>query len=170
MPSNQLSKNQGFTEAVQKWVEETKQSMEQVTRETILEVGSRIIDRTPVGKREDWASNNPERRKWRLAHGRPELLPVGYRGGAAKGSWQYGLNSPATGTTDEIDPTGETTKANLEAAIVPIPAVHYITSNLDYMQALEEGHSKQCEPGGMVELTAIEFQDAVDVAIVKVKT
>lgn len=158
-----------FTEAVQKWVKETKQSMESVTRETVLEVGTRIIDRTPVGKREDWAANNPDRRKWRLAHGRPELLPVGYVGGRARGSWQYGLNVPRSGQTDAIDPTGEISKGRIAAALDPIPGIHYITSNLDYMQALEEGHSKQCEPGGMVALTAIEFKNVVDVAIRNVK-
>jgi hypothetical protein len=123
-------------------------NIEAVTKKVLIDIGKRVVERTPVGDPTLWQSKPPP----------------GYAGGRARGSWQYGFNVPNAEQTDSIDPTGSTTNARIAGDIKPIAGLHYITSSLAYMPALENGHSTQA-PQGMVGLTAIEFSGIVDIAV-----
>jgi hypothetical protein len=151
-------------------VNKAKANMNEVSRKVVLDVGQRLVMRTPVGDRELWAANNPDIRKWRLAHGRPELLPVGYVGGRARANWQHGFNQKPTGEVDETDASGAKTLERIAVKVgdVDMAGVHYIINNVPYIGALENGHSTQA-PNGMVGLTAVEFKDIVDVAVIGIK-
>lgn len=123
------------------------------TRKVVLDAGSRIVQRTPVGNPDLWQSK-PHK---------------GYAGGRARGSWQYSFNTPAQGESGTIiDRDGGATIGRIEGAIDDSFGVHYITSNLVYIQALEDGYSSQA-PNGMVALTALEFRDIVDIAVREAK-
>lgn len=82
--------------------------------------------------------------------------------GRARGSVQVTSNAPAVGETDRLDTTGSQTLAE---GIAQIEAhddaygVVYVTSNLDYILALENGHSGQA-PNGMFAVTIAEIEAA----------
>lgn len=137
-----------FKGQLEAFARKTEANMALATKKVLIDIGARIIERTPVGDPSIWSGPAPK----------------GYVGGRARGSWQYSVNSPATGDPVSIDPTGSATVAAITAGIRPIPAIHYITSNLPYIQALENGWSTQA-PSGMVGLTAVEFSNIVDVAV-----
>jgi hypothetical protein len=123
-------------------------NMAMATKKVLIDIGARIVERTPVGDPTLWSSPAPK----------------GYVGGRARGSWQYSINVPAAGDPGTIDPAGSATIAAITSKINPVPAIHYISSNLPYMQALENGWSSQA-PAGMVGLVAVEFSNIVDVAV-----
>lgn len=137
-----------FKGQLEAFVRKTEGNMALATKKVLIDIGARIVERTPVGDPSIWAGPAPK----------------GYVGGRARGSWQYSINAPASGDTIVIDPTGASTVAAITNKINPIPAIHYISSNLPYIQALENGWSSQA-PNGMVGLTAIEFSNIVDVAV-----
>ena len=83
----------------------------------------------------------------------------------ARGNWQVTIGEPATGQVERLDINGaETIKEGL-AAIADLPAyqVVWISNNVDYIERLEHGHSKQA-PEGMLAVTVEElramFQEA----------
>ena len=84
--------------------------------------------------------------------------------GRFKGNWQYGVNEMPTGVTDIHDESGQGTIAHITGQIPPQAAgkLHYIVNNLPYSIALENGHSSQCPPHGMVGLTISEYQMIVN--------
>jgi hypothetical protein len=146
-----------------------------LTRKVVLDVLTRVVMRTPVGTRELWAINSPELRAWRAAHGLSELRPEGYIGGRARGNWQYGALTGGVGVPqqplDVIDPEGRAS-IDREAAKIPAEAanmVHVLINHLPYMQALEDGHSKQA-PEGIVGLTVLEFGGIVQTRAQEVST
>ena len=131
----------------------SSKNMETVTRKVLLDIGTRLIERTPVGDPELWQSSPPP----------------GYAGGRARGSWQYGFSTPVTSYKGTIDPSGSTTLTTLGNDINPVPGIHFITSVLPYMQALEDGHSTQA-PNGMVGLVKVEFLNIVEIAVKELGT
>ena len=84
------------------------------------------------------------------------MTPV--KDGRARGNWQITHNVPAAGTLDVEDKGGRATIARESPNVAAIePYEHsYLTNNLDYIEGLEKGKSKQA-PGGMVGLTAIRL-------------
>jgi hypothetical protein len=88
--------------------------------------------------------------------------------GRFKGNWQLGVNSSPSGERDANDSSALGTARDSGPAMAqvieklpaqPLGNSYYITNNLPYAQALEDGHSQQA-PQGMVERTLIEF-DAI---------
>lgn len=82
--------------------------------------------------------------------------------GRARGSWQVSHGSPAVGDPDRTDPSGGVSiaegLAEIQQGTDPFGVV-YITSNLAYILALENGHSGQA-PEGMVATTIAELEAA----------
>lgn len=119
------------------------------TRTVVMEVGARLVERSPVGNPSLWA-------------GKP---PSGYAGGRFRANWQHGHNSAPTGELDKIDPGGGATTGKLQADVLTAPAagVHYLVNNLPYADALENGHSTQA-PTGIVGLTRLEIPGIMDKA------
>lgn len=136
-----------FKGQLQAFAAKSEKNLNDLTRKVMFDIGSRIVERTPVGDPSLW--QNP--------------APPGYVGGRARGSWQYGFGTPSVDSVINIDPGGSATVNRIMAEVQPLPGLHYITSNLPYMPALEDGWSRQA-PSGMVGLTVVEFSSIVDVA------
>ena len=89
-----------------------------------------------------------------------EKTPV--RTGRAKGNWIPTIGSPAPDTIESFDKTKSGSmvvargRAILTADRPPFSTV-YITNNVNYIEYLEEGSSKQA-PAGMVGITIMELQ------------
>lgn len=120
-----------------------------VVRKVVIDIGARIVARSPVGDASLW--KHP--------------APKGYAGGRFRANWQYGNFSSGgipVGEVSGIDPSGAETVARI-ASQVPQAAAgmrHLIVNNLPYAQRLEDGWSRQA-PNGMVFLTVLEYQDIV---------
>ncbi|WP_338762004.1 hypothetical protein [Massilia sp. METH4] len=116
-----------------------------VVRKTMLDLGTAMVERTPVGDPLTWQ----------------QPAPAGYAGGRARGSWAYGYGN--TAQADEVDASGAASLARIAGGVEahdPL-GVHYITSTLPYMRRLEyDGWSSQA-PAGMVRVTIREFQEFV---------
>lgn len=127
------------------FVKKAKGNADAVVRKVVLDIGTRIVVRSPVGDASFWKSPPPK----------------GYTGGRFRANWQYGEGVVPLGASSAIDPTGAVSLARI-AAIKPEAAgkVHYLTNNLPYAMRLETGWSKQA-PGGMVALAVREFQGVV---------
>lgn len=131
------------------FVEKAKGNMDLVVRKVVLDLGTKVVERSPVGDPSKWASPAPK----------------GYIGGRFRGNWQYGLNERPRGTFMTIDRSGKVSIGRMAAGLPKEAAghVHFITNNLPYAMRLETGWSKQA-PGGMVALAVREFQNVVSAA------
>lgn len=137
-----------FSLDLSRFVAKAKGRERLVVRKIVIDVGSSVVLKTPVGDPDQW--NMP--------------APAGYVGGRARGSWQYAKGSPMAGEPGGVDPGGAGAIGRVVGgAMAGDPLVeHYLTSNVPYMRRLEyEGWSKQA-PEGMVRLTIEEFQRFVD--------
>ncbi|MCB2186284.1 MAG: hypothetical protein KQJ78_07695 [Deltaproteobacteria bacterium] len=125
-----------FGKGVQGQVDRAKAALDLVPRKIALEVSRRVIVRTPVDT------------------------------GRARGSWMPSLDSPARvdpGTLDRGEGAA-VARAAETATRMEGDTAFYLTSNLDYMPGLEEGHSKQA-PAGMVGITVQEFSGIAGMAV-----
>ncbi len=79
--------------------------------------------------------------------------------GRARANWQVTIGSPATSQLDITDKDGGATIAKGLAAIQGLPPyqIVWISNNMDYIEDLEHGSSKQA-PEGMVEVTVAELR------------
>lgn len=108
-----------------------------VQKKVVLELLSRLVLRTPVDT------------------------------GRARGGWQASVGSPATEETGVLAPGAEApieggvsealsaagaVISNALSAMSDLPpySVVWITNNVPYIQALEDGHSMQAPPGGII--------------------
>ena len=126
---------------------------EKVVRGTILSMGAKIIQRTPVGNPALWKR------------------PVkGYVGGRLRMSWQHTVGQPATGTGEGVDPSGSGAIADLRATVsrLKMGQAFYQTNNLTYSVAIEFGHSTKQAPQGMVRITVAEYEASIKEAVAKV--
>lgn len=108
-----------------------EEKLSQVVRKVSLQALARIVLRTPVDT------------------------------GRARGNWQVTIDgTPAKGTVQALDKDGTRTvvAGGKEIAQAKPFGVVYITNNLPYIEPLENGHSKQAPPGGIVRITAQEMQ------------
>lgn len=71
--------------------------------------------------------------------------------GRARSSWNLGIGKP----NGSVPQKGFALSLPPNTSAITGEEVVYITSNLDYIEPLENGHSKQA-PGGMVLLTVAE--------------
>ena len=137
----------GFSDDIRKFAQKAQSNADKVIRNVVFDIGTSLVERTPVGDAKYWKSKPPP----------------GYVGGHAKGNWSHSEGAQVIQEIEGVDPSGDGS-INRIAASVPIKAagkVHYIQNSVPYIQALEDGHSRQCPPGGMVALTKVEFQDMV---------
>ncbi len=131
------------------FVKKAKGNMDLVVRKVVLDIGTRIVMRSPVGDPSKWEGPAPK----------------GYTGGRFRANWQYGENVAPNGTLDARDPAGTATVVKLSGAVKPDAAgkLHYLTNNLPYAMPLERGWSQQA-PAGMVGITIREFANVVNKA------
>lgn len=79
--------------------------------------------------------------------------------GRARGNWQVTIGSPAQQALATWDKTGDEVVTRGVAAISLLPPgqVVWITNNVEYIEFLEEGSSKQA-PNGMLRITVEELR------------
>ena len=142
-----------FALDLSKFAEKAGKAADLVVRKIVLDIGTRLVYRTPVGDPSYWLS----------------APPPGYVGGRARGNWQYAIGEPNTNETGIIDSSGDSTIGAIDIASEGAASeVHYITNTLPYIQRLEDGYSRQAPPQGIVALTVMEYQDIVGNAVSEV--
>lgn len=111
--------------------------------------------------------------KPRLRKNAQGVNPVGkgYIGGRFRANWQIGMGEIPEGVVDDVDPSGSGSVAKMQAAVssYKIGEVEkiYFVNNLPYGPRLEyEGHSRQA-PAGMVRISCVQFEDAMNKAVLK---
>ncbi|HDR2720974.1 TPA: hypothetical protein QCJ39_001142 [Enterobacter asburiae] len=182
-----MSDNKAFTAAITAFVDKAKTNQEAVVRAVGIRILNQLVMMSPVGNPELWGINQTAayynqavydhneaqksdpanltktgrlKKKARLVDGMDIKAPPGYTGGRFRGNWQVSFDAPATDETGRVDKTGNLTKAagnyTLSLFKVGMKAI-YFCNNVPYAYRLEMGHSSQA-PGGMVRITAAEFQ------------
>lgn len=182
-----MSDNKAFTAAITAFVDKAKANQEAVVRAVGIRILNQLVMMSPVGNPELWGINQTAasynqavydhneaqksdpanltktgrlKKKALLVDGMDIKAPPGYTGGRFRGNWQVSFDAPTTDETGRIDKTGNLTKAagnnTLSLFKVGMKAI-YFCNNVPYAYRLEMGHSSQA-PGGMVRITAVEFQ------------
>ena len=79
--------------------------------------------------------------------------------GRARGNWQTAIARPLTGQLETVDKAGHATITKGLQAVSNLPpySVVWLSNNLDYIEFLEEGSSRQA-PEGMVAITVEELR------------
>jgi hypothetical protein len=131
------------------FAEKTSAKANAVVRKIVIDVGTSLVLKSPVGDADFW--KNPP--------------PPGYVGGRFRANWQYGFGAANLTTSEKIDPEGTSTIQTIVGKVGSDPAgdVHYITNSLPYSDRLENGWSRQA-PQGMVGLTVLEYKPIVEAA------
>lgn len=131
-----------FLASLDRYAAGAKQDMATIARRLVLDVGTRLVMRSPVGDATAW--RNPP--------------PAGYVGGRFRANWQYGYNDVPVGDLADVDKSGGVSINRVKRGVTASPAagIHYLANNLPYAQRIENGWSKQA-PAGVVALTLVEF-------------
>lgn len=126
---------------------ELQNNLRKLERGVLIGAGEELVIRSPVGDPSNWAPSTP--------------VPPGYVGGRFRANWQYGLSVRPLGDLPDIDASGQVSKDRIHAGasqVYNVGNVHYITNNLPYAQAIENGHSWNQAPNGVVALTVLNWQ------------
>lgn len=132
---------QSFSLNIKAWCDKAKDRADLVVRKVALDVGSRVVMRSPVDT------------------------------GRFRANWQYGVGQPNPTVLEAVDKDGSTSIARISAgsATAKLGDVIYVSNSLPYALRLEAGWSQQA-PAGMVGLTVQEFQAAVNRSAAEAKT
>lgn len=189
-----MSENAGFIADINAFVDRAKANQDAVVRAVGIRILNQLVMMSPVGNPELWEINQTAaaynravydhneaqraepsnltktgrlKKKARVVDVMDIKAPPGYTGGRFLGNWQVSFDAPTTEETGRIDKTGDLTKAagnyTLSLFKVGMSSI-YFCNNVPYAYPLEMGHSTQA-PGGMVRITAAEFQRFFDEAI-----
>lgn len=143
-----------FSDDMAKFAKKCTTNSDLVVRKIVLDIGKSLVEKTPVGDASYWKSKPP----------------AGYVGGHARANWSHSMGAVSTQEFSTIDKTGGVSIERISNSL-PMNAaghVHFIQNSVPYIQALEDGHSRQA-PNGMVALTAAEFKDHVNKALAELK-
>jgi hypothetical protein len=194
-----MADNDAFMQAITAFVDTAKANQAQVVRATGIRILAQLVQMSPVGTPELWevnatakgyndavAEHNDAQRqdpanltptgrlkkRARVSDSMDIKAPAGYTGGRFRANWQVGLDAAPQGETGQVDKSGGKTLAAgtlvIERFRVGMQAV-YFTNNVPYAYPLEFGHSTQA-PGGMVRITAADFQRHFQAAVSEVKS
>ena len=189
-----MSENSAFIADITAFVNKAKANQDAVVRAIGIRILNQLVMMSPVGNPELWEINQTAasynravydhneaqrtdpanltktgrlKKKARVVDGMDIKAPPGYTGGRFRGNWQVSFDAPTTEENGRIDKTGDLTKAagnyTLSLFKVGMSSI-YFCNNVPYAYPLEMGHSTQA-PGGMVRITAAEFQRFFDEAI-----
>ena len=119
-----------------KFAQQAQDAIDETLQEVVIELGNSLIRMSPVDT------------------------------GRFRGNWQFSIGTPASGSLDANDPSGNQTSARIvgDSILFKAGETAYIVNNLPYAIPLEYGHSDQA-PGGMVRITLARFQAIVEEAI-----
>ncbi|MBL0871869.1 hypothetical protein HLB02_00535 [Serratia nevei] len=194
-----MAENDAFMQAITAFVDKAKANQAQVVRATGIRILTQLVQMSPVGNPDLWEVNATARayndavaehndaqrndpanltptgrlkKRARVSDSMEIKAPAGYTGGRFRGNWQVGLDAAPQGETGQVDKSGGKTLATgtlvIERFRVGMQAV-YFTNNVPYAYPLEFGHSSQA-PGGMVRITAADFQRHFQAAVSEVKS
>lgn len=140
-----MSDPKTFVSDISALVQKKKKSMDSIVRKVVIDIGSRLVRRSPVGDGKYWLTPPPK----------------GYVGGRFRANWFYAEGEPLRNISEAIDRSGAVSISRVKL-IKPDAAgkIHFLTNNLPYARRLENGWSRQA-PNGMVEVTVVEFQSIV---------
>lgn len=189
-----MSENSAFIADITAFVNKAKANQDAVVRAVGIRILNQLVMMSPVGNPELWEINQTAasynravydhneaqrtdpanltktgrlKKKARVVDGMDIKAPPGYTGGRFRGNWQVSFDAPTTEENGRIDKTGDLTKAagnyTLSLFKVGMSSI-YFCNNVPYAYPLEMGHSTQA-PGGMVRITAAEFQRFFNEAI-----
>lgn len=129
-----------FALDVSKFVEKAKKNPETVMRQVSIKLFSAIIKASPVDT------------------------------GRFRMNWMASGGTPASGTTDAADNSGNTATGNVTSFVLKAADWHEftLTNNLPYAQRLEYGWSQQA-PQGFVRVNVSRFQQLINEEANKVK-
>lgn len=139
-----------FSNNINKFCAKSNNTISTVVRKIVIDMGTALILRTPVGNPTLWNS----------------AAPANYVGGAARANWQYSVSAMRQGILPDTDASGQNTITALVNGVSGTKAesVHWISNNLPYIQRLENGWSYKQAPQGMLRLTVLEFKETVESA------
>ncbi|MCR4457576.1 hypothetical protein [Pseudescherichia sp. L3] len=193
-----MSDNNAFTAAITAFVDKAKTNQEEVVRAVGIKILARLVQMSPVGNPELWAINKTAaaynsavaehnqmqmadpanltktgrlRKAERVNDSMDIKAPPGYTGGRFRGNWQVSFDARTTDETGRVDKAGHLTIAagNVTLGLFKVGVRDiYFCNNVPYAYRLEMGHSSQA-PGGMVRITAAEFQRYFSEAVSEVK-
>ena len=194
-----MAENDAFMQAITAFVDKAKANQAQVVCATGIRILTQLVQMSPVGNPELWEVNTTAKgyndavsehndaqrqdpanltptgrlkKRARVSDSMDIKAPAGYTGGRFRGNWQVGLDAAPQGETGQVDKSGGKTLAAgtlvIERFRVGMQAV-YFTNNVPYAYPLEFGHSSQA-PGGMVRITAADFQRHFQAAVLEVKS
>lgn len=134
-----------FKLELDRFAESIKQQAAAFQRQVTADLFGAIILATPVGNATRWKGNVA-----RAAKGKPPL-PKGYVGGQARRNWRIAKLAPDRSVLPGTDASGQAATAAAYGVLATItePVTIWISNPLPYMDALENGWSKQA-PGGIV--------------------
>ena len=99
-----------FTLDLKEYVDKTGEDIVEVVQQTAIEVFTKIIMDTPVGKPELW-KNKP---------------PADYKAGALRANWQTSVNQESSGILTKKDKTGKRTINRMVSTIKQYDGLGYI--------------------------------------------
>ncbi len=161
-----------FSRDIAKFAAKCGARADSFVKHIVLDVGSSLIEKSPVGDPARWEGWNKggaakNRHHWLVKAG---FVGEGYVGGHFRANWQLSEGVIPSGEVQGVDPGGEATLAKALPAVTVKPAgkVFYWGNTLPYAVPLENGHSKQA-PLGMVGLTRRQFMMHVRKALIVAK-
>nr|DAL16121.1 MAG TPA_asm: tail component [Caudoviricetes sp.] len=193
-----MADNQAFMVSIDAFVSQAKERQEDVVRVVGIKILARLVQMSPVGNPELWAVNQTAvaynaavaehnlrqvadpanltktgrlRKAARVSDSMDIKAPPGYTGGRFRGNWQVSFDARTTDETGRVDKAGHLTMAagNVTLGLFKVGVRDiYFCNNVPYSYRLEMGHSSQA-PGGMVRITAAEFQEYFSQAVSEVK-
>jgi hypothetical protein len=151
----------GFAADVERFLDKTVNTMDEMTKELLVLIMVRIDERSPIG--------NP--RFWKYP------APPGYKPGLFRGSWMLGVDSINEKKPNTRDPSRAKNAGGMLAvarAMKKIPQdaaghVYYYSNNVPYAIRLEYGWSVRQSPYGIVGVTRTEFHMHLKTALKKAK-
>lgn len=134
-----------FTKGLNEEIVKLRTSSEKTVRQVAFVIDRELVRRTPVGNPDLWKANAGKKR------GDPGYVGADYTGGRARANWLPSLETPSEEVIEEPDPTGAgaINKMAQVTAAFKLGQKIFISNNLEYIQALEDGHSSQA-PNGFV--------------------
>lgn len=140
----------GFSLDIAAFAKKAGVNANQVVRKVVMDIGTSVVEKTPVGDATYWQSPPPK----------------GYVGGHARANWSHSMGILDQKEFADIDKSGGASVSRIAQSLSSTPAgqVHFIQNSLPYIQRLEDGWSRQA-PYGMVSTTVVEFQNFVNQAV-----
>jgi hypothetical protein len=169
-----------FAATVREFAVKAKDNMDKDVRGITLALFSSVINLSPVGRPELWASNRVAveynaqvqehnaalrsdpanldkrgrlKRGRKLNDGMDIVAPAGYVGGRFRANWNTSVSAPDETTTEDVDPTGAKATANVLAKMGGAGKVTYLTNALPYAERLEYSAWSKQAPAGMVRVS-----------------